>query len=118
MRSPFLFFLLVCVAIGLFPDMLAPYDRYTDFGRKYIWPGTVLPSVTAVVDAARKGHKGKMSIESVEDVRHTFHFSNFCLFCLCRLARGGGLDLAPLDRADPIAHRRVDSLSVLDMWPR
>lgn len=42
--------------------------RYTDFGRKYIWPGTVLPAVPAVVAAASKGHGGRMSLESVEDV--------------------------------------------------
>ena len=42
--------------------------RYTDFGRKYIWPGTVLPAVPAVVAASSKGCKGRMSLESVEDV--------------------------------------------------
>lgn len=42
--------------------------RYSDFGRKYIWPGTVLPAVPAVVAAASMGHKGRMSLESVEDV--------------------------------------------------
>jgi len=55
----------VCVTTQ--PESRYTQYQYTDFGRKYIWPGTVLPAVPAVVAAASKGHGGRMSLESVED---------------------------------------------------
>jgi len=54
-----------------------PESRYSgyqseDFARKYIWPNTVIPSATALINAVNAATQGRFTVEGVEN--HSAHY--------------------------------------------
>lgn len=60
----------VCVVqvITMPEERFDSYINQVDFIRKWIFPGGVLPSVTALIDAATKGAKGSLILDTVHSI--------------------------------------------------
>lgn len=60
----------VCVVqvITMPEERFDSYINEVDFIRKWIFPGGVLPSVTALIDAATKGAKGSLILDTVHSI--------------------------------------------------
>lgn len=60
----------VCVVqvITMPEERFDAYINEVDFIRKWIFPGGVLPSVTSLIDAARKGAKGTLILDTVHSI--------------------------------------------------
>ncbi|KAJ7634829.1 CFS1-like protein [Roridomyces roridus] len=64
-------------SVAVISSSTMPESRYTtyqapDFSRYYMWPNGALPSATALIKAANKGSRGRLTLQSVEN--HGEHY--------------------------------------------